>query len=139
MFAIAFCILITLGFFATDKMRLFGLTSILFLSVLCYGVNDSDLKNYKTAYDYIAMGNYYTDLGVIWFGICRLFSLCGFDYYICKSVVVLISVAFILQLICFFCLDLLFNISGSNGFSAVKVLFGIKYCHMVNAIYYRQR
>ncbi len=99
MFAAAFCALIFVGFFAKNKMRLFGLTSVLFLSVLCYGVNDPDLKNYKTAYDYIAAGNDYIDLGVIWFGICKFFSLCGFDYYMCKSAVVLISGLFILQLV----------------------------------------
>lgn len=99
MFAIAFFVLIFVGFFAKDKMRLFGLVSILFLSVLCYGVDDPDLINYKTAYDYIAAGNDYTDLGVIWFGLCKFFSSCGFDYYMYKSVIVLVSGFFILQLI----------------------------------------
>lgn len=99
MFAAIFCILIFVGFFAKNKTRLFGLVSILFLSVLCYGVNDPDLKNYKAAYDYIAAGNDYADLGVIWFGICKFFSLCGFDYFICKSAIVLVAGSFILQLV----------------------------------------
>ncbi|MDY6331106.1 MAG: EpsG family protein [Fibrobacter sp.] len=99
MFAAVFCILIFVGFFAKDKMRLFGLTSVLFLSVLCYGVDDPDLQNYKRAYDSIAAGNDYTDLGVIWLGLCKFFSSCGFDYYMYKSVIVLVSGFFILQLI----------------------------------------
>ena len=99
MFAAVFCILIFVGFFAKDKMRLFGLTSVLFLSVLCYGVDDPDLQNYKRAYDSIAAGNDYTDLGVIWLGLCKFFASCGFDYYMYKSVIVLVSGFFILQLI----------------------------------------
>lgn len=88
-------IIILIGLFARDKARLFGYLAIVFLIVLSYGVNDPDFANYERAYNHIASGNYYVDLGAGWYWICKFFIWLGFDYYMSKVAIIFISGIFL--------------------------------------------
>ena len=84
-------ILIFTGMFV-KKSKIYDFLIIIFIAIITYyGGNIADLENYQNAYNYIASGNYYNDLGVGWYFLCVIGVKMHLTYIQFKTIVVILS------------------------------------------------
>lgn len=88
MYLLIFLLLIAYSVLISHKIKYLDSIIIVFMCCLVFhGVTVPDFSMYETAYKYIQSGHQYSDLGVGWYWLCRLFGEFGFSYAFLKAVV----------------------------------------------------
>lgn len=99
---IVFMLLVFFGMFC-KKSKWYNFLIIIFIATITYlGENVADLENYQRAYNHIANGNFYNDLGIGWYYLCQFSAKLNLTYIQFKTILVVISIILINNSISFF-------------------------------------
>ena len=102
MMFIVFLFLIVIGMII-KKSKLYEILIIAFMAIITlYGENIADFENYQNAYNYIATGHNYTDLGKGWYYLCSFGAKLNLTYAQFKTIIMIISLLLIFDTIKYF-------------------------------------